>query len=79
MQEQTAAQPANITAAVAALDALSPSDLVQALIWISQKYRVDAQELRDSWQDKEAGKIWDIAAEGLEQTAEAVQKHWDTL
>lgn len=65
--------------AVKAVNRLNVPQLVMFLRSISAEFAWSANDLRNAWCREEAGKVWDIAAEGLEKTADEIQKHWDTL
>lgn len=72
-------EEAAVEAAVDALGILSPVGLARAFDMIASIYRQDADRLRSDWADSEAGDVWDIAAEGLETTANTIRECWDKL
>ncbi len=52
------------------LDAASPSQVPQVLRDAAQKYREDASDLQDCWQDASAGRIWLALAKALDRAAD---------
>lgn len=75
-----------VKAAFESLVTLHPDDLVEALRRVANVYQADAQGLRDAWRnpntggiDPEVGKVWEIAADGLNDIADKVEKFWDKI
>lgn len=57
-------------------DAASPEALVDILRDAADEYAADAENLRGSWQDPNAGAIWDYAARVLQEAADAIESQW---
>ena len=58
------------------LDVATPEELPQVLHRAAEAYRVSALELRATWNDATAGRIWDFAARELEKAAMRVETEW---
>ena len=56
------------------LDVDSPEEVADVLDEAAQAYREGAAELEAAWQDKGAGRPWDIIARELEGCAERIRK-----
>ena len=69
----------DIQAAIEAINKLNPQQLAEVLSVVSTIYMSDAMELGAAWQNKEAGKVWEIAALGFQKTADNLQKYWNSL
>lgn len=76
----------SVKAAFESLVTLNPIDLVEALRRVAGVYQADAQCVKKAWTnpntgeiDPEAGSVWDIAADGLTDTADKIQKYWDSI
>lgn len=50
----------------------SPEDVPAVLQYAAEKMREQASELQSAWQDKNAGKVWDIIARELDRAAERI-------
>ena len=55
----------------------TPESAVYAVYAAAEKMRQDASELQSSWQDRNAGKIWEMFSRILERAAAAMQKEID--
>lgn len=60
-------------------DVPSPEALVAILRDAADEYRADAENLRGSWQDPNAGAIWDFAASQLDSVAERIENRWKRM
>lgn len=76
----------HVDKAVKAIDLLTPPQLIEVLSRVSDIYKQSHADLKEVWfnvntsePDVDAGKIWDIAAQGLEKTANDIKQHWESL
>lgn len=58
------------------IKAASPEDLVRMLREAESAFQSDAEELRNGWQDPQAGAIWVYAARFLAEAADAIESQW---
>jgi hypothetical protein len=73
--------------AVKAVNILTLPQLITFLKSMSQEYAWSANDLKkhlvnsniDTEEVDNLGKVWDIAAQGLEKTANDIKQHWESL
>jgi len=76
----------HVDKAIKAIDLLTPPQLIEVLSRVSDIYKQSHAELQAVWfnpntdePDSNAGKVWDIAAQGLEKAANDIKQHWEGL
>lgn len=69
----------HVDKAVKAIDLLTPPQLIEVLSKVADTYKQSHADLKSVWEDYDAGKVWDVAAQGLEKTANDIKQHWESL
>jgi hypothetical protein len=72
-----ALKPENLAMATADLDlenCSAPDDVAPVLRRAAEKYRESRLELQSAWQDKNAGRGWEIIARELEKLATKLER-----